>query len=121
MRGDHLGRDRRCPPVSQLRSAGAVCRAGCHRVFLRRQTLTGASVAAGLARAALGGIEAAKCAARRGSPDHAYYHKLAAKHDGNNPTLAVERKILRPSNHTLRELGDAAMALPDTPPQEVAA
>jgi transposase len=69
-------------------------------------------------------FEAAKCAARRGSPDYAYYHKLAAKHDGHNgknPTLAVERKILRRCYHTLRELGDAVLALPDTPPQEVPA
>ena len=61
-------------------------------------------------------FEAAKCAARRGSPDYAYYHQLAAKHDGHNgknPTLAVERKILRRCYHTLRELGDAALALPD--------
>ena len=61
-------------------------------------------------------FEAAKCAARRGSPDYAYYHRLAAKHDGHNgknPTLAVERKILRRCYHTLRELGDAALALPD--------
>jgi transposase len=69
-------------------------------------------------------FEAAKCAARRGSPDCAYYRKLAAKHDGHNgknPTLAVERKILRRCYHTLRELGDAALALPDTAAQEVAA
>ena len=69
-------------------------------------------------------FEAAKCAARRGSPDYAYYHKLAAKrdgHNGKNPTLAVERKILRRCYHTLRELGDAALALPDTQPQEAAA
>ena len=69
-------------------------------------------------------FEAAKSAARRGSPDHGYYHKLAAKHDGHNgknPTLAVERKILRRCYHTLRELGDAALALPDIRPQEVAA
>ena len=62
-------------------------------------------------------FEAAKCAARRGSPDYAYYHKLAAKrdgHNGKNPTLAVERKILRRCYHTLRELGDAALALPVT-------
>src|SRR5260370_24950517 len=42
-------------------------------------------------------FEAAKCAARRGSPDHAYYHTLAAKHDGHNgknPPLAVERTTL---------------------------
>src|SRR6478752_2787439 len=69
-------------------------------------------------------FEAAKSAARRGSPDHGYYHKLAAKHDGHNgknPTLAVERKILRHCYHSLRELGDAALALPDIRPQEVAA
>ena len=67
-------------------------------------------------------FEAAKCAARRGSPDYAYYHQLAAKrdgHNGKNPTLAVERKILRRCYHTLRELGDAALALPI--PEEVAA
>jgi transposase len=69
-------------------------------------------------------FEAARCAARRGSPDCGYYHKLAAKHDGHNgknPTLAVERKILRRCYHTLRELGDAALALPDPRPQQVAA
>ena len=69
-------------------------------------------------------FEAAKCAARRGSPDYVYYRRLAAKrdgHNGNNPTLAVERKILRRCYHTLRELGDAALALPDTPAHEVAA
>jgi transposase len=69
-------------------------------------------------------FEAAKSAARRGSPDYAYYRKLVAKHDGHNgknPTLAVERKILRRCYHTLCELGDAALALPVTEPEEVAA
>jgi transposase len=67
-------------------------------------------------------FEAAKCAARRGSPDYAYYHHLAAApHSGKNPTLAVERKILRRCYHTLRELGDAALALPVPEPEEVAA
>ena len=54
--GDHVGRDRRCPPVFQFRSAGAFRRAGCHRVFLGRQTLTGASVPAGLPGAAVGDV-----------------------------------------------------------------
>ena len=60
-------------------------------------------------------FEAAKCAARRGSPDYAYYHQLAAKHDGHNgknPTLAVQRKLLRRCYHTLRALGDAALSAP---------
>src|ERR1700687_238689 len=45
-------------------------------------------------------FEAAKCAARRGSPDYASYHTLAAKrdgHNGKNPTPDVARKILRRS------------------------
>jgi transposase len=69
-------------------------------------------------------FEAAKCAARRGSPDYGYYHTLAAKHDGRNgknPTLAVERKILRRCYHTLRALGDAALVMPSPQRQEVAA
>jgi hypothetical protein len=33
----------------------------------------------------------------------------------------VERKILRRCYHTLRELGDAALALPISQPEEVAA
>ena len=67
-------------------------------------------------------FEAAKCAARRGSPDYAYYHRVAARPgNGKDPTLAVERKLLRRCYHTLRELGDAALAPPDTQPQEAAA
>jgi transposase len=67
-------------------------------------------------------FEAATCAARRGSPDHAYYRKLAARPDsGKNPTLAVERKILRRSYHTLRELGDAALTMPIPEAKGVAA
>ena len=67
-------------------------------------------------------FEAAKCAARRGSPDYAYYHKVAARPDsGKIPTLAVERKILRRCYHTLRELGDAALAMPVAEAKEVAA
>ena len=67
-------------------------------------------------------FEAAKCAARRGSPDYAYYHQVAARPDsGKIPTLAVERKILRRCYHTLRDLGDAALAMPVTKSQEVAA
>jgi transposase len=67
-------------------------------------------------------FEAAKCAARRGSPDYAYYRRLAAAPDsGKNPTLAVERKILRRTYHTLRALGDAALAVPVPQAKGVAA
>jgi transposase len=67
-------------------------------------------------------FEAAKCAARRSSPDYAYYHRVAARPgNGKDPTLAVERKLLRRCYHTLRELGDAALAPPVAEPKEVAA
>src|SRR4029077_11883823 len=67
-------------------------------------------------------FEAAKCAARPGAPGYAYYHRVAARPDsGKIPTLAVERKILRRCYHTLRELGDAALAVPVPEAKEVAA
>jgi len=58
-------------------------------------------------------FEAAKCAARHGSPDYAYYHRLAARRDsGKTRRWRSNGKILRRSYHTLRELGDAALAMP---------
>jgi transposase len=68
-------------------------------------------------------FEAAECASRRRSLDYGYYHKLAAKrdgHNGKNPTLAVERKILRRCYHPLRAFEDGALALPVPERQEVA-
>jgi len=56
-------------------------------------------------------FEAARCAARPGSPDYAYYHTVADTLDGKRPVLAVERKLLRRCYHTLRDLGDAAMVV----------
>ena len=67
-------------------------------------------------------FEAAKSAARRGSPDHNYYRRLAARRDsGKKPTLAVERKLLRRCYHSLRALGDAALAPPAPEPHKDAA
>lgn len=45
-----------------------------------------------------------------GSPDHAYYEQAAARLGGNRACLAVARKLLKRSYHTLRELGDEALA-----------
>jgi transposase len=70
-------------------------------------------------------FEAAKCAVRASSPDYAYYHQVAQRMrgkrqtSGKNPTLAVERKLLCRCYHTLRELGDAALA-PPGPQHQVA-
>jgi transposase len=55
-------------------------------------------------------FEAAQCARRPGSPDHDYYLQTAARLGGNRACLAVARKLLKRSYHTLRELGEEALA-----------
>lgn len=55
-------------------------------------------------------FEAAQSARRSGSPDHAYYLQTAARLGGNRACLAVARKLLKRSYHTLRELGEEALA-----------
>ena len=54
-------------------------------------------------------FEAAQCARRPNSPDHDYYVKTAARLGGNRACLAVARKLLKRSYHTLRELGEGAL------------
>ena len=53
--------------------------------------------------------EAAQLARRPRSPDHAYYEQAAARLGGNRACLAVARKLLKRSYHTLRELGEEAL------------
>ena len=55
-------------------------------------------------------FEAAQCARRPASPDHDYYVETAARLGGNRACLAVARKLLKRSFHTLRELGEEAVA-----------
>jgi transposase len=54
-------------------------------------------------------FEAAQCARRSGSPDHNYYLETAARLGGNRACLAVARKLLKRSYHTLRDLGEEAL------------
>jgi transposase len=54
--------------------------------------------------------EAAQVARRKTSPDYAYYHQAAERLGGNRACLALARKLLKRSYHTLRELGDEALA-----------
>jgi transposase len=56
-------------------------------------------------------FEAAQVARRPGSPDRAYYAQAAERLGGNRACLAVARKLLKRSYHTLRELGDEAIAV----------
>ncbi|MDP1849854.1 MAG: transposase, partial [Solirubrobacteraceae bacterium] len=55
-------------------------------------------------------FEAAQCAARPASPDHAYYVQLKERLGANRAALTIARKLLRRAHHTLRELGDDAIA-----------
>ncbi len=54
--------------------------------------------------------EAAQVARRPGSPDRAYYEQAAERLGGSRACLALARKLLRRCYHTLRELGDDALA-----------
>jgi transposase len=54
-------------------------------------------------------FEAAQCARRPGSPDHHYYTETAARLGANRACLAISRKLLKRSYHTLRELGEEAL------------
>jgi transposase len=53
--------------------------------------------------------EAAQVARRQRSPDRAYYEQAAERLGGNRACLAVARKLLKRSYHTLSELGEEAL------------
>jgi transposase len=55
-------------------------------------------------------FEAAQLARRSGSPDRDYYQQAAERLGGNRACLAVARKLLKRSYHTLSELGQEALA-----------
>lgn len=54
--------------------------------------------------------EAAQVARRPSSPDRAHYEQAAERIGGNRACLSVARKLLKRSYHTLRELGEEALA-----------
>jgi transposase len=55
-------------------------------------------------------FEAAVCAARPASPDHPYYLSVRARLGHQRAVLSVARKLTRRCHHTLRALGDDALA-----------
>jgi transposase len=54
-------------------------------------------------------FEAAQSAHRKTSPDREYYLQAAERLGGNRACLALARKLLKRSYHTLRELGEEAL------------
>ena len=55
------------------------------------------------------GTPHAQAARRPGSPDRSYYDQAAERLGGNRACLALARKLLKRSFHTLRELGDEGL------------
>jgi transposase len=55
-------------------------------------------------------FEAAQTAARPASPDHDHYVELKARLGANRAALTIARKIVRRAHHTLRALGEEAIA-----------
>jgi transposase len=55
-------------------------------------------------------FEAAQVARRPGSPDREYYQQAAERLGSNRACLAIARKLLKRSSHTLSELGEEALA-----------
>ena len=53
--------------------------------------------------------EAAQHATRPASPDHTYYKQTAERLGHNRACLAIARKLLKRSYHTLKDLGDQAL------------
>ena len=65
----------------------------------------------GAAGAALGAVRGRPVApAGPARPDRDYYLQAAERLGGNRACLAVARKLLKRSYHTLRELGEEALA-----------
>jgi len=54
--------------------------------------------------------EAAQAATRPSSPDHAYYRQAAQRLGHNRACLAIARNLLKRSYHTLKDLGEEALA-----------
>jgi transposase len=54
--------------------------------------------------------EAARCACRATSPDHAYYQQVAKRLGKRRAAMSVARKLARRCHHRLRALGDNALA-----------
>jgi transposase len=55
-------------------------------------------------------FEAAQVARRTSSPDREYYEQAAERLGANRACLSIARKLLKRSYHTLRELGEEALA-----------
>lgn len=66
-------------------------------------------------------FEAAKCAAREGSPDHAYYTLLRTRLTTKQTTLSVARKLAHRCYHTLRTVAAEAPTTADRGPLATAA
>src|SRR6266511_3209590 len=109
-RGGDLGRVRRRAPLRQRPPSGPLHRPGHHLSASDSKRARGHLARQGspVLRWAL--HEAAMCAARPTSPDHADYLQVKQRLGGKRAALSVARKLARETYHTLHDLGDQALA-----------
>ena len=100
-----------CTPVLQLPRRGPLRRDGHHRLPVRSASRARAPHPPRTAGAALGAVRGrpGSPAARR-SPTATTTGRRPSGSVGNRACLAVARKLLKRSYHTLRELGEEALA-----------
>jgi hypothetical protein len=86
-------RTRRRAPLQLIARGRSLLRPGHHRPPVRHRRAPGRLSRQGPAALRWALFEAAQCARRRGSPDHAYYCETAAQLGGNRACMAIARKL----------------------------
>jgi transposase len=108
-RGDDPRRAGRLPALFLLAPRRALLGVGHHRASVRPAPPPGHLSRQGPPALRWALFEAAQVARRPTSPDRDYYTQAAERLGGNRACLAVARKLLKRSYHTLRELGEEAL------------
>ena len=102
-------RARRRAALLLLARSRPLRRPGHHRPPIRLPPRTRPPLPPRTAGAALGALRSRPMRPQDSSPDHDYYQQAAERLGGNRACLAVARKLLKRSYHTLRELGEEAL------------
>ena len=113
VRGHDPRRARRLPAVRQQPRRSPLWRSGYHGLPIDRHRAPGHLSRQGPPALRWALYEAAQVARHPRSPDRAYYEQAAERLGGNRACLALARKLLKRCYHTLRELGDDALAPPE--------
>ena len=108
-RGHDPGRARRRAPLRLLAPGGPLRRARHHRHESDQRRAPGHLSRQGPPALRWALYEAAQVARRPSSPDRGYYEQARERLGGNRACLAIARKLLQRSYHSLNELGEEAL------------